>query len=118
MDSVYIQRRHLLSFESRRLPHIFTDVLVIGAGAAGLRAALAAAQFGQVIVLSKGELPESNSYYAQGGLAAVMDETDSLEAHIADTLATANGLGDEEVIRYMVNSAPEHIENRKPPLAT
>ncbi len=109
MDSPYIQRRYLISFESRRLPHIFTDVLVIGAGAAGLRAAIAAAEFGQVIVLSKGHVLESNTYYAQGGMAAVMSETDSMEAHVADTLATANGLGDEEIIRYAVNAAPEHV---------
>ena len=109
MESPYIQRRYLLSFETHRLPHIFTDVLVIGAGVGGLRAALAAAEFGQVIVLTKGGVDESNSYYAQGGLAAVMGDEDSLDAHIADTMATANGLGDEEIIHYVVRSAPEHI---------
>ena len=113
MDSPYIQRRYLLSFESRRLPHIFTDVLVIGTGVGGLRAAMAAAEFGQVIVLTKGDPLESNSYYAQGGLAAVMDDADSLDAHIADTTATANGLGDEEIIRYVITAAPQHIEQMR-----
>jgi len=110
MESPYLQRRYLLSFESRRLPHIFTDVLVIGGGVAGLRAAIEASRYGQVIVLTKGKLPDSNSYYAQGGLAAVIAENDSIENHVADTLETANGLGDEEVIRTVLSAAPEHIE--------
>ncbi|MHC4295492.1 MAG: FAD-dependent oxidoreductase, partial [Planctomycetota bacterium] len=95
-----------MSFESRRLPHIFTDVLVIGAGIAGLRAAIEASQYGRVIVLTKGQLSESNSYNAQGGLAAVMDAEDSVEAHINDTLATGCGLTDENVARYVVGEAP------------
>ncbi len=53
MNHPYLQRRYLVSFESRRLPHIFTDVLVIGSGAAGLRAAIEAARYGQVIVATK-----------------------------------------------------------------
>ena len=71
MNTPYLQRRYLLSFEARRLPHIFTDVLVIGCGAAGMRAAIEAAAYGQVIVLTKGEMPDSNSYLAQGGLDPV-----------------------------------------------
>ena len=109
MPSPYLERRYLLSFESRRLPHIFTDVLVIGAGLAGLRAAIEASQHGEVIVLAKAKLAESNTYYAQGGLAAVMAAADSIESHVADTLATANGLGDERVIRYVLTAAPRHI---------
>jgi len=113
MESPYLQRRYLLSFESRRLPHIFTDVLVIGSGVAGLRAAIEASRYGQVIVLSKAKLADSNSYYAQGGLAAVIAEKDSIENHIADTLATAKGLGDEEVIRTVLSAAPRHIEQMR-----
>ncbi len=109
MNSPFLERRYLVSFERWRLPHIYTDVLVIGCGAAGLRAAIEAARFGQVIVLTKGDLQESNTYYAQGGLAAVENSGDSFESHVADTLAVAVGLGDEDVIRYMVTSAPEQI---------
>ncbi len=109
MDAPYLQRRYLVSFESRRLPHIFTDVLVIGGGAAGLRAAIQASQYGQVILLTKGDVGESNTYHAQGGLAAVMDSADSIEAHIADTLSAANGLGNEDVIRHVISAAPQHI---------
>jgi len=109
MDSTFLRRRYLLSFQTRRLPHIFTDVLVIGSGAAGLRAALEAADYGQVILATKGKLVDSNTYQAQGGLAAVMAPSDSLQSHIADTIRTACGLGDEEVIQDMVAAAPEAV---------
>jgi L-aspartate oxidase len=113
MDSPYLQRRYLLSFRSRALPHIFTDVLVIGSGAAGMRAAIEAAQFGQVILLTKGKIPDSNSYFAQGGLAAVIGKSDSIESHMADTFATAAGMGDEDVIRYVITQAPQHIRQMR-----
>jgi len=109
MDNPYLERRYLVSFESRRLPHIFTDMLVIGAGAGGLRAAIEAAGRGQVILVTKGSLHDSNTYYAQGGLAAVLNSADSQQSHVADTLAAAAGLGDEKVIRHVVAEAPKHI---------
>lgn len=110
MESLYLQRRYLVSFASRRIPHIFTDVLVIGGGAGGLRAAIEAVKHGQVLLLTKASPPESNTYYAQGGMAAVLDEADSLESHISDTLRTGVGISDEEVVRHCINSAPEHIK--------
>ena len=109
MDKPFLQRRYLLSFDSRDIGHIFTDVLVIGAGAAGLRAAVAAAGAGQVIVITKGDLRQSNTYDAQGGIAAVLDESDTIDAHVADTISCAAGLGDEQVIRRVVGAAPEVI---------
>lgn len=110
MDSPYLQRRHLLSFESHKLPHIFTDVLIVGAGVAGLRAAIEAAGRARVIVATKGDFEASNSYYAQGGLAAVMDPEDSIEDHVRDTLETGAGLCDEQVLRKVIDSAPTAIE--------
>lgn len=109
MPNVYLQRRYLVSFASRRLPHIFTDVLIIGGGAAGLRAAVEAARYGQVILLTKDRPGESNTFYAQGGLAAVMADDDSVEDHIADTLRTGGGLSDEDVVRRCISSAPRQI---------
>ncbi len=109
MDASYLQRRYLLGFDSRRLGHIFTDVLIIGTGAAGMRAAIAASEHGEAIVVTKAKIEDSNSYYAQGGLAAVLDPADSPESHIADTLATGAGLSDEQVVRHTVAEAPKHI---------
>jgi len=113
MDNACLQRRYLISFESRRLPHIFTDVLVVGAGVAGLRAAIEASRFAQVIVLTKGKLPDSNSYYAQGGLAAAVGDGDSVESHVADTIATGSGLADEKVVRHVISRAPQTIEEMR-----
>jgi L-aspartate oxidase len=109
MPDPYLQRRFLVSFASRKLPHIFTDVLVIGSGAAGMRAAIQAGQTGSVIVLSKGKVIDSNSYNAQGGLAAVLDASDSIEAHLADTIEAGRGMCDQAVIRRVIESAPRHI---------
>ncbi len=107
MEHPYLQRRYLLSFESRRLPHIFTDVLIVGGGVAGLRAAIEASNAGaQVILTTKAHLAESNSYYAQGGLAAVVDAADDIERHVADTLAAGAGTSDEAVVRHVIAAAP------------
>ena len=110
MDAPYLQRRYLVSFESRRLPHIFTDVFVIGGGAAGLRAAIQAGEGGQVILATKAKLADSNTYYAQGGMAAAIGADDSLDSHIADTLAASCGLADETIVREVLSGAPQHVE--------
>ena len=113
MDSSYLKRRYLLSFETRRLPHIFTDVLVIGTGAGGLRAAIEAAANCQVIVATKAQVVDSNTYFAQGGVAAVLNSGDSLESHIQDTLSAGCGLADETVVREVIKASPEHIRQMR-----
>ncbi len=88
-----------------------SDFLVIGSGVAGLSFALRAAEHGQVVVLSKAEnFLESSSAKAQGGIAAVMDENDSFEEHVADTLDAGAGLCDEAVVRSIIQDAPMAIE--------
>ena len=83
----------LAGFDSRTTPVLRTDVLVIGGGVAGASAALTAAEQGaSVLVLSKNQLEESNTAYAQGGIAAVLGLGDSLELHLADTLQVGAGL--------------------------
>ena len=74
MDSVFDDRRYLIPFRAVLLPQIFTDVLVIGEGVAGQRAALAAAEHGDVIIVAKGQLRDSNTYWAQGGIAAAVGD--------------------------------------------
>lgn len=109
MNGPYLKRRYLVGFDSRRLGHIFTDVLVLGSGVAGMRAALEASQYGEVIMATKAGVEDSNSYFAQGGLAAVMDPDDTLDSHIADTFATGAGLSDDSVVRRVISEAPRHI---------
>jgi L-aspartate oxidase len=85
------------------------DVLVIGAGIAGLSVALRVADHAKVALLAKGPLTEGSSLYAQGGIAAVMDLEDSVEAHIQDTLTAGCGLCDDDTVRFTVERGPECI---------
>jgi len=102
-------RRYLTAFDTARLPQVFTDVVVVGSGGAALRAAVEMAASAQVAVLTKGRLTDSNSYQAQGGIAAAVLPADSIEDHVADTLKTGCGLSDEAIVRQVVAAAPEAI---------
>jgi len=104
-----LPRRYLVGFDPRELPHHFTDVLIIGGGVAGLRAALGINESHRVLVVTKDEMRESNSTYAQGGIAGVLDPEDHFEDHIADTLAAGKGLCDPEVVTMVVREAPRRI---------
>ena len=89
---------------------IETDFLVIGSGIGGLSYALKVSEFGDVVVITKKKDSESNTNYAQGGIAAVMSADDSFEAHIQDTLKAGDGLCKEEVVRKVVEAGPKCIE--------
>ena len=104
-----LPRRYLTAFDLRDLPHHFTDILVIGGGVAGLRTALGIPESLRVMVVTKDEVRESNSTYAQGGIAGVLDPEDQFENHIADTLAAGKGLCDPEVVELMIREAPRRI---------
>ena len=86
------------------------DVLVVGSGAAGLTAALNLAEDRNVAVIAKGALGEGATGWAQGGIAAVLEEGDSFEAHINDTMIAGAGLNDREVVEHVVESAPSAIQ--------
>jgi L-aspartate oxidase len=86
-----------------------TDVLVVGSGAAGLTAALNLAESRKVAVIAKGALGEGATGRAQGGIAAVLEEGDSFEAHINDTMIAGAGLNDPKVVEHVVEHAPGAI---------
>ena len=87
-----------------------TSHLVIGSGIAGLSLALKLARLGhQVLLVAKDRLEESNTWYAQGGIASVLDPTDSLENHVRDTMVAGAGLCHEEVVRSVVTSGPRLV---------
>ncbi len=88
---------------------IQTDFLILGSGIAGLGFAIKAARLGTVAVVTKKETIESNTNYAQGGIASVTDEADSFNAHVRDTLEAGAGLCHEDVVRFVVSEGPERI---------
>jgi len=102
--------RYLVPFHPKRVPHFFTDVLVVGGGLAGLRAALAVDPKLSVVVIVKQEIKESNSNYAQGGVAAVIDPDDRIENHAADTVEAGGTLCDPVVVERVVGEAPARIQ--------
>jgi L-aspartate oxidase len=101
--------RYLIDFSAKRIAHYFTDVLIIGGGLAGLRAALAIDPKLDTLVVTKGPLQESNSSYAQGGIASVWDPEDRFEDHVRDTLTAGGDFCDNSVVEMVVREAPEHI---------
>ena len=102
--------RYLIPFDTRQAVHQFTDILIIGGGLAGLRAANAVAPHHSVLIATKEELRESNSNYAQGGIAGVWDPEDCFEHHIQDTLVAGANLCDDDVVSMVVREAPRRIE--------
>src|SRR3974377_2577034 len=87
-----------------------TDFIVVGAGIAGLRAAVELASAGRVLCLAKQEVTESNTQYAQGGIAAALSDEDEVRLHLEDTLKAGDGLCNEEAARVLVEEGPPRIE--------
>ncbi len=90
--------------------HFQHDVLVIGSGAAGLTLALTLPAHLKIAVLSKGELSQGSTFWAQGGVAAVLDDTDTVESHVEDTLVAGAGLCREDAVKFTVEHSREAIQ--------
>lgn len=93
------------------MTHDTHDVLIIGSGAAGLTAALELAQHKRVLVLAKGSLTGGSTAWAQGGIAAVLDAGDTFDNHVRDTMVAGGGLNRRETVDFVIERAPEAIEN-------
>jgi len=91
-------------------PELHCDVLIIGSGAAGLSLALRLAEHQNVIVLSKGPISEGSTFYAQGGIAAVFDETDSIASHVEDTLVAGAGIVDAHAAEFVASNARHCVQ--------
>lgn len=104
-------RRYLVPFDPKRVPHLYTDVLIIGGGIAGIRAALAVDRSLRTVVITKDSLQQSNSAYAQGGIAGVLDPLDDFANHVADTVAAGKGLCHQEIVELVIREAPQRIRD-------
>ena len=102
--------RYLVPFHPKRVPHVFTDVLIIGSGLAGLRAALGIDPKLSVLVVTKGDLSQSNSINAQGGIAGVLGPDDRIEDHVADTILAGGTLCDRGVVERIIREGPVRIK--------
>ncbi|MCC5830910.1 MAG: L-aspartate oxidase [Phycisphaeraceae bacterium] len=115
MNKLFDERRYLIPFRTALLPQIFTDVLVIGGGLAGMCAAIEASSHSEVIVAYKGRLKDSNTYWAQGGIAAVVppelggSREDSVDLHIQDTLDAGAGLCDRSVVESVIDRSSQAV---------
>jgi L-aspartate oxidase len=110
MLPAFDERRYLIPFRSMLLPHVFTDTLVVGGGVAGMRAAIAAAEGGDVILLVKDRFDVSATAWARGGIAVARDETD-VAAHAEDTIGAGAGLCNEAAVRALTSEGPAALED-------
>ena len=109
--SMAFPQRYLVRFHPKHTPHVFTDILVIGGGIAGLRAALSVPDDLRVLVVTKDKIAQSNSSYAQGGIAGVLSPEDRFENHVEDTIVAGAGLCDRSIVETVIREAPGQINN-------
>jgi L-aspartate oxidase len=103
--------RYLINLSLNKLTHVQTDVIVIGAGIAGLFTAIRASETQNVIMITKKSLLDSNTRYAQGGIAAAFSVEDSSEYHRRDTLMAGAGLCDDEAVDVLVNEGTDGVKD-------
>jgi len=102
--------RYITEFDLSKIPIIETDFLIIGGGAAGFRAGIEAGNHGNTILITKDKLGESNTLYAQGGIAVAKNAGDQVMFHVEDTLNAGDGLCDEEAVKVMVEEGIDRVD--------
>ncbi|HYF49816.1 MAG TPA: L-aspartate oxidase [Planctomycetota bacterium] len=105
-----MKEQYLIDLDLRRVPSFSPDVVVIGSGIAAISAALVAAESCSVLLITKSELKESNTYYAQGGVAVSLDTADDPENHLKDTLIAGAGMCNETAVRKLVTEGPARVK--------
>ncbi|HYG74856.1 MAG TPA: L-aspartate oxidase [Planctomycetota bacterium] len=105
-----MKEQYLIELDLRRVPSFSPDVVIIGSGIAAISAALVSAEDASVLLVTKSELKESNTYYAQGGVAVSLDPSDDPEGHLRDTLIAGAGLCDEDAVRKLVTEGPARVK--------
>ncbi len=103
-------KRYLISIDSHTFPHVFTDILIIGSGVAGLNAAMQAARHNAVLIITKDKIDENNTAYAQGGIAVALADKDSISRHVKDTLDAGQGLCDTATVKTIVSEGPKRVK--------
>ena len=104
-----MKEQFLTELDLRRVPSFSPDVVVVGSGIAAISAALVAAEDASVLLVTKSEIKESNTYYAQGGVAVSLDPADDPEGHLRDTLVAGAGLCDEDAVRKLCTEGPTRV---------
>ena len=102
--------RYLIDFDLSMIPQIYTDFLIIGGGAAGFRSAIESAKHGETLLVTKDKLGESNTMYAQGGIAVAINAGDQVMFHVEDTLIAGDGLCDESAVKVMVEEGIDRVD--------
>lgn len=108
--SGFFTRRYLMQFDPEEVPRISTDALVIGSGAGGLRAAIELSNTCSVLLVTKRASADCATENAQGGVAVAVPSAGGTEGHIADTIASGDGLCSEEAVRFIVGEGPEVVD--------
>ncbi|MCK5213801.1 MAG: L-aspartate oxidase [Candidatus Omnitrophica bacterium] len=101
---------YLTSFNIKKISSIQTDILIVGSGVAGLCAAIEAAKYTKVLIITKDKLQDGNTEQAQGGIAVVLSREDSFKGHAEDTLRVGSGLCNEEAVRILVDEGPSRVQ--------
>jgi L-aspartate oxidase len=105
-----ISPRYLINFDLSKIKKVYTDFLIVGSGIAGLYTSLKLSPLGEVTIITKNKLTESNTEYAQGGIAVALGDKDSPHLHMEDTLKAGANFCDPKAVEVLVTEGPKCVE--------